>query len=169
MCSSDLPWIVRNIDSVDAKKREVWFSASGMNPDEDPYYIHYYRIGFDSKHLIDLTPAKGNHIVTFSPDRKFYLDACSEINVPTVTELHRSSDGKKLQEVERADVSLYLAAGFHFPEPFRAKGRDGVTDIWGIIVRPNDYDSTKRYPIVENIYAGPQDAFVPKEDRKSVV
>lgn len=157
------PWIVRNIDSVDAKKREIWFSASGMDANEDPYYLHYYRIGFDGKHLIDLTPAKGNHIVTFSPDRKFYLDACSEINVPTVTELHRSSDGKKLLEVERADASLYLAAGFRFPEPFRAKGRDGVTDIWGIIVRPNDYDPNKRYPIIENIYAGPQDAFVPKD------
>lgn len=65
--------------------------------------------------------------------------------------------------MEHADASLYLAAGFHFPEPFHAKGRDGVTDIWGIIVRPNDYDSTKRYPIIENIYAGPQDAFVPKD------
>jgi len=157
------PWIVRNIDSVDAKKREIWFSASGMNPDEDPYYVHYCRIGFDGKHLVDLTPIKANHLVTFSPDRKYYLDAHSEIDVPTVTELHRTSDGKKLLVVEHADASLYLAAGFRFPEPFHAKGRDGVTDIWGVIVRPNDYDSTKRYPIIENIYAGPQDAFVPKD------
>ena len=156
-------WIVRNIDSIDTKKREVWFSASGMNPGEDPYYVHYYRIGFDGKNLMNLTPAKANHIVTFSPDRKYYLDAYSEINVPTVTELRRTADGKKLLEAEHADASLYMAAGFRFPEPFVAKGRDGVTDIWGIIVRPNDYDSTKRYPIVENIYAGPQDAFVPKD------
>jgi len=157
------PWIVRNIDSIDAKKREIWFSASGMNPGEDPYYVHYYRIGFGGKHLVDLTPAHDNHIVTFSPDRKYYLDARSEIDVPSVTELHRTSDGKKVLEVEHADASLYLAAGFRFPEPFHAKGRDGVTDIWGVIVRPNDYDSTKRYPIIENIYAGPQDAFVPKD------
>jgi len=156
-------WIVRNIDSVDAKKREVWFSASGMNPGEDPYYIHYYRIGFDGGHLVSLTPAKGNHIVSYSPDRKYYLDACSEINVPTVTELHRTADGKKVLEVERADASAYLAAGFQFPEPFHAKGRDGVTDIWGVIVRPVDFDPTKRYPVIENIYAGPQDAFVPKD------
>ena len=157
------PWIVRNIDSIDAKRREVWFSASGMNPDEDPYYIHYYRIGFDGQHLVSLTPAKANHIVTFSPDRKYYLDAYSEINVPTVTELHRTADGKKVLDVEQADASLYLAAGFRFPEPFVAKGRDGVTDIWGVIVRPNDFDPSKRYPIIENIYAGPQDAFVPKD------
>ena len=157
------PWIVRNIDSVDTKKREIWFSASGMNPDEDPYYVHYYRIGFDGKNLVNLTPAKANHIVAFSPDRKYYLDAYSEINVPTITELRRTADGKKLLEVEHADASLYLAAGFRFPESFVAKGRDGVTDIWGIIVRPNDFDPSKRYPIIENIYAGPQDAFVPQD------
>ena len=156
-------WIVRNIDSVDVKKKEIWFSASGMNPGEDPYYIHYYRIGFDGQHLFSLTPVRANHIVTFSPDRKYYLDAYSEINVPTVTELHRTEDGKKVMELERADASLYLASGLRLPEPFHAKGRDGVTDIWGIIVRPADFDSTKSYPVVENIYAGPQDAFVPKD------
>lgn len=156
-------WIVRNIDSIDARKREVWFSASGMDPEEDPYYVHYYRIGLDGQHLIDLTPAKANHIVTFSPDRKYYLDAYSEINVPTITRLCRTLDGKEILEVEHADASMYLAAGFRFPEPFHAKGRDGVTDIWGIIVRPTDFDSTRRYPIIENIYAGPQDAFVPKD------
>jgi dipeptidyl aminopeptidase/acylaminoacyl peptidase len=156
-------YIVRNIDSIDTKKREVWFSASGMNPGEDPYYIHYYRINFDGSHLVSLTPEKANHILTFSPDRKYYLDAYSEINVPTVTELHRTSDGRKVLEVEKADASLYLASGLRFPEPFHAKGRDGVTDIWGIIVRPADFDPSKRYPIIENIYAGPQDAFVPKD------
>jgi dipeptidyl aminopeptidase/acylaminoacyl peptidase len=157
------PWVVRNIDSIDAKKREVWFSASGMNAGEDPYYVHYYRIGFDGQHLVDLTPARANHIVTFSPDRKYYLDAWSDIATPTVTRLCRTSDGKEIMEVERADALMYLAAGLRFPEPFHAKGRDGVTDIWGIIVRPSDFDSTRQYPIIENIYAGPQDAFVPKD------
>ncbi|MBS1660824.1 MAG: prolyl oligopeptidase family serine peptidase [Bacteroidetes bacterium] len=156
-------WVVRNIDSIDVKKREIWFSASGMNPEEDPYYVHWYRIGFDGKNLVSLTPAKGNHIVSFSPDRKYYIDAVSEINVPTVTELHRTADGKKVVDLEKADASQYLAAGFKLPEPFHAKGRDGVTDIWGIIVRPNDFDPNKRYPVIENIYAGPQDAFVPKD------
>jgi len=156
-------WIVRNIDSVDAKKREIWFTASGMNPGEDPYYIHYYRIGFDGKSLVRLTEQKANHIVTFSPDKKCYIDAYSEINVPTITELHRTSDGKKIMDVEKADATAYLATGMRFPEPFHAKGRDGVTDIWGVIVRPADFDPGKRYPVVENIYAGPQDAFVPKD------
>lgn len=156
-------WIVRDIDSIDAKKREIWFSASAMNAGEDPYYVHYYRIGFDGQHLVSLTPSRANHIVSFSPDKKYYLDAYSEINVPTVTELHRTSDGKKIMEVERADASDYLATGLRLPEPFHAKGRDGKTDIWGIVCRPADFDSTKRYPVIENIYAGPQASFVPKD------
>jgi dipeptidyl aminopeptidase/acylaminoacyl peptidase len=156
-------WIVRNIDSIDTKKKEIWFSASGMNPGEDPYYVHYYRIGFDGQHLFPLTPAKGNHIVSFSPDKKYYVDAWSEINVPTITELHRTADGKKVMDLEKADASFYLASGLRLPEPFHAKGRDGTTDIWGIIVRPADFDPAKRYPVIENIYAGPQDAFVPKD------
>jgi dipeptidyl aminopeptidase/acylaminoacyl peptidase len=156
-------WIVRDIDSIDIRKREIWFSASGMDPDEDPYYIHYYRIGFDGKHLVSLTPGRANHIVTFSPDRKYYIDAASEINVPTVTTLYRMADGKKIIDLETADASAYLATGMRFPEPFHARGRDGVTDIWGVVLRPADFDPGKRYPVVENIYAGPQASFVPKD------
>jgi len=156
-------WIVRDIDSIDVKKREVWFSASGMNPGEDPYYIHYYRIGFDGRHLVSLTPVRGNHIVNFSPDRKYYIDAVSEINVPTVTALYRTADRKKIMDLEKADASAYLATGMRFPEPFHAKGRDGVTDIWGVVCRPADFDPGKKYPVVENIYAGPQASFVPKD------
>jgi dipeptidyl aminopeptidase/acylaminoacyl peptidase len=156
-------WIVRDIDSVDSKKREIWFSASGMEPGEDPYYKHYYRIGFDGSHLVKLTSEKGNHIVVFSPDRRYYLDTRSEVNSPSVTVLRRTADGKKVMDLETADASLYLASGLRLPEPFCAKGRDGVTDIWGVFLRPADYDPTRRYPVIENIYAGPQDAFVPKD------
>jgi len=156
-------WIVRDIDSIDVKKREIWFTASGMRPDEDPYYIHYYRIGFDGRHLVSLTPSKANHIVVFSPDKKYFIDAASEINVPTVSALYRTADARKIMDLETADASAYLATGMRFPEPFHAKGRDGVTDIWGVVLRPADFDPGKRYPVVENIYAGPQASFVPKD------
>jgi dipeptidyl aminopeptidase/acylaminoacyl peptidase len=155
-------YVVRSVDSIDAKKRELWFTASGMNPGEDPYHIHYYRIGFDGKHLVDLTPVWANHRVVFSPDKRYYTDVYSKVDMPPVSELHRTADGKKILELERADISRWQATGVRAPEVFTAKGRDGVTDIWGIICRPNHYDSTKRYPIIEDIYAGPQDAFVPK-------
>lgn len=155
-------WVVREIDSVDAKKREIWFRAGGRNAGEDPYFIHYYRTDFAGKRLLDLTPAAGNHQVFFSPDRKYFIDKYSQVNVPPVNELRRTADGKLITVLERADVSGWKATGVPFPVPFSAKGRDDKTDIWGVMCRPTDYDSTKMYPVVENIYAGPQDAFVPK-------
>ncbi len=155
-------WVVREIDSIDHKGRKIWFQAGGMNPGEDPYHVHYYCIDFDGRNLVALTPEPGHHSISYSPDRKYYLDTYSQIHIPPVVELRRSSDGKKIAEVERADISHYLAAGFRLPEPFTAKGRDGVTDIWGIVFRPTHFDTAKKYPVIENIYAGPQDAFVPK-------
>lgn len=156
------PWVVRQIDSVDVKKREVWFRASGMHEDEDPYFIHYYRIGLDGKNLVELTPARGHHTVTFSPDKKCYLDTYSQVGIPPVTSLHSTQNGKKIMELEKADASAFFATGMRPVESFVAKGRDGKTDIWGVVCRPSSFDSTKRYPVIENIYAGPQDAFVPK-------
>jgi dipeptidyl aminopeptidase/acylaminoacyl peptidase len=155
-------WVVRDIDSIDAKKREIWFRASGMSEKEDPYHIHYYKINFDGTNLVSLTPEQGNHSISFSADRKYYLDTYSQINVPPVVALYRTADAKKIDNIEKADISNYLSSGFRLAEPFHAKGRDGVTDIWGIVFKPTRFDSTKRYPVIENIYAGPQDAFVPK-------
>lgn len=155
-------WVVRNIDSVDVKKREIWFQASGMNAGEDPYFIHYYRIGFDGKNMVTLTKPGFNHRITWSPDKQYFVDTYSTVDQAPVSVLGRVSDGKQLMELEKADISRHIAAGFKLPEPFHAKGRDGVTDIWGVICRPSDFDPTKKYPIIENIYAGPQDAFVPK-------
>jgi dipeptidyl aminopeptidase/acylaminoacyl peptidase len=155
-------WVVREIDSIDEKKREVWFRGSGMQAGEDPYNIHYYRIGFDGKKLVSLTPAPGNHNVSFSPDRKYYTDTYSSPNVAPVTNLLRTADNKQVMELEIADISAYLALGVKLPEVFVAKARDGVTDIWGVVCRPRNFDPNKRYPVIENIYAGPQDAFVPK-------
>ncbi len=155
-------WVVREIDSIDHKKREIWFQASGMNHAEDPYFIHYYRIGFDGKNLIKLTRDNANHRVSFSPGRKYYIDNYSRVDMPPVIELKRTADGKKLMELERADITKYLATGIKLPEVFVAKARDGKTDIWGIIFRPANFDSSKSYPIIEQIYAGPQGSFVPK-------
>lgn len=155
-------YVVKDIDSIDGKKRQIWFSANGMNPGEDPYYVHFYRIGFDGKNLVSLTPERANHAVAFSPDRQFYLDTYSEVSKPPATDLRLTATGKKIAELERADIGAYLSVVKRLPQPFTAKGRDGVTDIWGVVCLPADFDSTKQYPVIENIYAGPQDAFVPK-------
>lgn len=155
-------WVVRDIDSVDVVKRQVWFRANGMNAGEDPYFIHYYRIGFDGKGLVNLTPEKGNHNLSFSPDRKYYIDTYSQVNVPSVSELRLTASTKKISEIEHGQSAIYLATGVKLPEVFVAKGRDGVTDIWGIVCFPSKMDPNKTYPVIENIYAGPHDSFVPK-------
>jgi dipeptidyl aminopeptidase/acylaminoacyl peptidase len=134
-----------------------------MRPGEDPYFVHYYRIGFDGKNLVRLTDdGPGTHNVTFSPDYSVYVDEWSRVDQPPVALLRRSSDAKVLLELERADASQLLAAGWIAPEPFVAKGRDGVTDIHGLIFRPSNFDPAKAYPVIEHIYAGPHGAFTPK-------
>lgn len=155
-------WVVRDIDSIDAKNQEIWFSASGMETDEDPYFIHHYRIGFDGKGLKRLCLERGNHTVTFSPDKSFYIDSYSTLNQAPVTKLKRSRDGKEIALLEEADISLLKKIGLSQPEVFVAKGRDGKTDIWGMVSKPSDLDPSKKYPVLENIYAGPHDSFVPK-------
>lgn len=155
-------YVVRNIDSVDEKKRQIWFTASGMNPNEDPYFEHYYRIDFDGKNLVALTNERANHKVVFSPDRKYFLDTYSTIDQAPQTILGKTETGKKIADIQKADISSFLQVVKTLPHAFKAKGRDGVTDIWGVYFVPASFDSTKRYPIIENIYAGPQDAFVPK-------
>jgi hypothetical protein len=155
-------WVVRGVERVDEDKKQIWFSASGMNADQDPYFIHYYRINFDGTGLVPLTEANGNHTVTFSRDRQYYVDAWSRVDQPTVAQLRRTEDRRVVMDLEKADASALLAAGFRMPEVFVSKARDGKTDIWGTIVRPTNFDPSKKYPVVEQIYAGPQGSFVPK-------
>jgi dipeptidyl aminopeptidase/acylaminoacyl peptidase len=133
-----------------------------MNDGMDPYFIHYYRIDFDGGGLTALTEAEGSHIVTFSEDREYYVDRWSRVDQPQVTELRRTSDRRIVMELERADASVLLATGWQYPEVFTTKGRDGTTDIWGVIVRPTNFDPARSYPVIEYIYAGPHSSFVPK-------
>ena len=155
-------WVVRQIQHVDEPNRTIYFSASGMNKDEDPYLVHYYKIGFDGKGMICLTPAESNHSVVFSPDYKYLADTYSKADTPPVTELRSADDGHLIKALERADISPLEANGWVAPEVFRAKGRDGVTDMWGIIQRPTNFDPSRKYPVIEYIYAGPGDAYTPK-------
>lgn len=154
-------WVVRGVDRVDEQKRQVWFRAGGLVPGEDPYDIHHCRINFDGTGLTDLTPGDGAHSLEYSPDRRFLLAVTSRVDVPPITELRRAEDGRLICELERADWSDLLATGWKAPERFVAKGRDGKTDIYGLIYRPTHFDPAKKYPVVEDIYAGPQDSFVP--------
>ena len=155
-------WIVRSVIAVDEEKRQIWFSASGMYPGKDPYFVHYYRIGLDGSGLTPLTTADANHVVSFSTDRAYYVDTYSRIDLATVSELRRGADMTLVGQIEAVDITALRKAGWKPPEVFVAKGRDGTTDIWGVIYRPTNFDATRKYPVIENIYAGPQGSFVPK-------
>lgn len=158
-------WYVRQVQRVDEANRLIYFSANGMHPDEDPYLIRYYRIGFDGRGLTCLTPDEGMHHATYSADMAYLVDVHSLTDRAPVADLRRSGDGRSVMHLETADISLLEAAGWRPPETFVAKGRDGVTDMWGIIIRPTNFDPSLRYPIIEYIYQGPGDQYVPKDFR----
>jgi len=155
-------WYVREVIDVNEAKREITFSANGMVPNEDPYLVRYYRIGFDGKGLTCLTPEEGMHQAWFSDDKKYLVDVYSLVNKAPVAVLCNAHDGKILMSIEKADITELLKTGWIAPEPFVAKGRDGKTDIWGIIIRPTNFDPKKKYPMLEYVYAGPGNQYTPK-------
>jgi dipeptidyl aminopeptidase/acylaminoacyl peptidase len=155
-------WIIRGVERVDEKARQIWFSASGMHAGKDPYYIHHFRVNFDGTGLTAFTSEDGTHTLQWSADRQFYVDTWSRVDLPPVSVLKRASDQSVVMELEKGDATELLATGWRMPEVFVSKARDGVTDIWGIIIRPTNFDTKRKYPVIENIYAGPQGSFVPK-------
>ncbi len=155
-------WVVRSVVKTSEESRQIWFSASGMYPGKDPYFVHYYRINFDGTGFTALTEADSNHLVSFAPDMKYYVDTYSRVDLAPVMELRQASDGKRILELERGDLSELAKAGWRAPESFTAIGRDGKTDIWGVIFRPTNFNPSGKYPVIESIYAGPHSSFVPK-------
>lgn len=155
-------WVVRRVDRVDEEQRQIWFRASGIVPGQDPYYVHYCRDDLDGSNLVMLTEGDGTHSIAYSPDRKYLIDTYSRVDQPEITNVHRVSDGSLVCELETGDCSALLETGWKYPIRFSAKGRDGETDIYGVIFLPSNFDPAKKYPVIENIYAGPQGSFVPK-------
>ncbi|HEX9709487.1 MAG TPA: DPP IV N-terminal domain-containing protein, partial [Candidatus Thermoplasmatota archaeon] len=155
-------WVVRDVERVDEENRQIWFTAGGMNPDQDPYFVHYYRIDFDGTGLVALTEADGDHDVSFSPGGDYYVDRWSRVDLAPVGELRRTSDRSLVLRLEEGDVSGLVEEGWTTPEVFVAKGRDGVTDIWGMVIRPTNFDPSRKYPVIEYIYAGPHGFHTPK-------
>lgn len=158
-------WYVRQVVKVDEKARQVYFSANGMVKGEDPYLVRYYRINLDGTGLTCLTPEEGNHKAWFSADQKYLVDVWSKVDVAPKAVLRDAKDGKIIMPLEEADITALKATGWQAPEPFVAKGRDGQTDIWGVIFRPSNFDPAKKYPVLEYVYAGPGSAYAPKDFR----
>jgi len=140
---------------VDEKNRVLYFVAVGKEQGRDPYFRHLYRIDFNGSNLKLLTPADADHDVSVSPDGTYFVDVYSTPDTPPVAEL-RDSSGKLILPLEKADISRLTAAGWRPPQPITVKARDGVTDLYGLLYKPTRLDPSKKYPIVNHVYPGPQ-------------
>ena len=155
-------WVVREVVNVFDSTRKILFTASGRNPGEDPYLLHYYMINFDGSNLVELTPEQANHQASFSKDYRFLTDNYSRVDMPPTLVLRDAVNAKVLMTIEKCEISELYKTGWKMPEVYSSKGRDGKTDIWGMIYRPTNFDPSKKYPVIEYIYAGPHSSFVPK-------
>lgn len=154
-------WHVESILGIDEVKRVLYFSANGKEAGEDPYYLHAYRVNFDGSGLKLLNPGEFEHAMSINDNETFFVDNYSRVNTTPRSALF-ATDGRKVMDLETADLSSLLSTGYKFPQPFKVKADDGITDIYGVIYKPMDFDSTKKYPVIEYVYPGPQTEAVNK-------
>ncbi len=134
----------------------------GKPQGEDPYNKHLIKVEIATGKVTDLTPENGHHTVYFNGNYSYFVDNYSRPDMAPVAVLKESGSGKVVLPLQTAKLDRLLETGYTLPEVFVAKGRDGKTDIWGTIHRPSNFDPTKKYPVIEYIYAGPHDSFVDK-------
>lgn len=147
-------FVVTNVVKVDEKNRIIYFTANNLDP-ENPYFTRFCKIGFDGKGFVDLTPGPGTHTAALSPMGNFVIDTYQKPDVPPVTVV-RDMKGKQIIELEKTDISKLTATGWKPVMPFSVKAHDGKTDIYGLMWVPKNLDPTKKYPIIDYIYPGPQ-------------
>ncbi|MGA2261111.1 MAG: DPP IV N-terminal domain-containing protein [Acidobacteriota bacterium] len=146
---------VMQLVRLDEKNRTLWFEAQGREKEQDPYFRHYYRVGMDGKNYVSLTPDDGDHTIQLSPSGRYLVDTYSKPDVAPAVTL-RDGDGKLILQLEKADISKLLATGWKPPIPIKMTAHDGKTDIYGLMFQPTNLDPKKKYPIINNIYPGPQ-------------
>jgi dipeptidyl aminopeptidase/acylaminoacyl peptidase len=166
------PWHIEDVVSIDEDKRVVYFSANGRenvnnNTKEDPYYLHLYKVNFDGTGLQLLNPGNFDNNFSMNDKKNYFVNNSSRVNATPASALY-SADGKKLMDLETADLNALFSAGYKFPETFKVKADDGITDIFGVMYKPYDFDSTKKYPIIEYVYPGPQTESVNKSFSKGM-
>jgi dipeptidyl aminopeptidase/acylaminoacyl peptidase len=148
-------YVVTQIVKVDDRNRVLYFNAGGREAGRDPYFSHFYSIGFDGKNLKLLTPEDGNHQVSLSGNGKYFIDTFSKPDMPPTVVL-RDLNGKLVVNVEKTDVSRLTAAGWKPPMPITVKSRDAKWDLYGLMFTPTTLDPKKKYPVINYIYPGPQ-------------
>ncbi len=155
------PWHVSGVTGVDEARSLVFFGANAREEGEDPYYNHLYRVGFDGSAITLLNPGDFDHRPSLNEKSRYFVDNFSRVNTVPTAGLFNSA-GQKVMDLEEADFSALEAAGYQFPEPYKVKSADGVTDIYGVMYKPFDFDPHKKYPIVTYVYPGPQTEAVAK-------
>lgn len=149
------PWHVQEILKVDEATRTLYFTANGMDKNEHPYYEHLYRVGLDGSGLRCITKGEYFHSSEIDDDARFVVDNYSRVDCVPCTDL-LDVNGNKIMTLQKSDFSQLFAAGYKFPEVFKVKAADGITDLYGVMYKPFNFDSTKVYPIVDYVYPGPQ-------------
>ncbi|VAW26796.1 FIG00897066: hypothetical protein, partial [hydrothermal vent metagenome] len=147
--------------NIDEKERVLYFTANGINKSQDPYYAHLYRINLNGTNLRSVNSGDYNTSISMSDSNKYFVSNYSRVNTIPKSEL-RNNNGNVIMQLETADLSQLFATGYKFPEPFKMKADDGITDIYGVMYKPYDFDSTKVYPLIEYVYPGPQTEAVAK-------
>ena len=149
------PWHVEQVLKIDEATRTVYFMANGKEKDENPYYEHLYKVNVNGSGLKRLTTGDYFHQISLSDDAQFAVDNFSRVNtIPCADIIDRN--GNKVMTIQESDFSNLFAAGYKFPELFKVKAADGVTDLYGVMYKPYNFDSTKVYPIIDYVYPGPQ-------------
>jgi dipeptidyl-peptidase 4 len=159
-------FVTTDIVSIEPKTRTMMVSAVGHEPAEDPYYSHLYRVGLDGGPMKLLDPGDASHAVVASDSGRYFVDTSSRVNTAPKSVLYDAA-GTPLAELETTDLSAAMEAGFKFAEPFKVKADDGVTDLYGVMYKPFDFDPAKKYPIIAFVYPGPQTESVTKTFTKS--
>ncbi len=152
---------IDRFEGIDERNRLVYFTANGVTKGQDPYYAHLYRVNLNGTGMKNLNPGDFNSDVSVSDSRKFFVSNYSRVNTVPKSEL-RSANGALIMKLEEADLSQLFASGYKFPEPFKVKADDGITDIYGVMYKPFDFDESKKYPLIEYVYPGPQTEAVSK-------
>ncbi|HSJ67092.1 MAG TPA: DPP IV N-terminal domain-containing protein [Anditalea sp.] len=150
-----------SIEKVNEKERKLYFIANGRETGEDPYYEHLYSVSLDGGAVTLLNSSNFNHNVSMNDNSSYFVNNFSRVNTVPTAYLHDKS-GRKIMDLETADLTNLMAAGYQFPEPFSFKADDGYTDLYGVMYKPYDFDSTKKYPVIEYVYPGPQTEAVNK-------
>ncbi|KAJ2965992.1 hypothetical protein NQ176_g10352 [Zarea fungicola] len=146
-------WLVRSVDRIDEEKRQIWFTSYGIVKGQDPYYAQLARVNFDGSGLTVLTDGDGTHTWQWSPDRRFLIDTWARVDCPPQTVLRNGETGAKMLTVEESRLARLVDAQWNAPELLSTTGRDGATMIYGVIIRPADFDAKRKYPILEEMYA----------------